>query len=60
MSKNKGLTEDGFSDKFIKDTKNWQLLNNLHNYESLKLLKPIFKSRIVPLNKIYPDIPKQN
>ena len=60
MSKNKGLTEDGFSDKFIKETKNWQLLNNLHNYESLKLLKHIFKSRIVPLNKIYPDIPKQN
>ncbi len=60
MSKNKGLTEDGFSDIFIKETKNWQLLINLHNYESLKLLKPIFKSRIVPLNKIYPDIPKQN
>ena len=54
MTKNKGLTVDGFSDKFIKETKNWQLLNNLHNYDSLKLLNPIFKFRIIHLNKIYP------
>jgi hypothetical protein len=38
MAKNKGQTDDGFPDKFIKETKKWQLKNNLHIYESLKLL----------------------
>ena len=61
MSKDKGTTLDGWSDHFIKEInplKKGSLLRDLWNPEAMVLIKDCFKARLVPLNKVHPDIPK--
>ena len=52
MSKKKAVTYDGFSDKWIRETKNPKLLINWWNNDSIKWLSDnIFEARLIPLNK---------
>jgi len=57
MSKNKGMTNDGISDTWLRKTEKWYLINNIWTRESVAKLDQIFEARLVPLNKKYPDIP---
>ena len=58
MSKKKAVTYDGFSDKWISETKNPKLLMNWWNNDSIKWLSDnIFEARLIPLNKAWPKIP---
>ena len=59
MSKDKGITEDGFSDTWLKETKKLTIINNLWNSDIIKSLKQSFKARIVLLNKVWPNIPSK-
>jgi hypothetical protein len=43
---------------WIKTTERWDLLANLWNQESMTLLQKSFVAKLVPLNKVWPDIPK--
>jgi hypothetical protein len=59
MSKNKGLTNDGWSDNFIRKLKkNKKLLRDLWNPLAMEKLKDIFG--LIPLNKVWPDIPTED
>ena len=40
-----------------KDNTNYNLFNNIWNKEALKILYKSFKSRLIPLNKVWPRIP---
>ena len=61
MSKNKGLTNDGWSDNFIRKLKkNKKLLRDLWNPSAMEKLKDIFEARLIPLNKVWPDIPTED
>ena len=61
MSKNKGLTNDGWSDNFIRKLKNnKKLLRDLWNPSAKNKLKDIFEARLIPLNKVWPDIPTED
>lgn len=58
MSRNKGLTGDGFSDNWFRETLRWDLINDwwdTHIMDSLN--DQIFKARLIPLNKVWPEIP---
>ncbi|KAM3128064.1 hypothetical protein pb186bvf_019827 [Paramecium bursaria] len=57
MSKGKAIYWDGISDYFIKETKNWRLLNDLWNNSTLETNRQLARARLVPLNKVYPAIP---
>jgi hypothetical protein len=57
MSKNKGMTNDGISDTWLRKTEKWYLINNIWTRDSVAKLDQIFEARLVPLNKKYPDIP---
>ena len=58
MSKKKAVTYDGFSDKWIRESKNSKLLMSWWNSESIKWLTDnIFEARLIPLNKVWPKIP---
>lgn len=57
MSMMKGLTEDGWSDVFLKRFKKTNLLKNLWNKDILNEIQDCFRARLVPLNKVWPDIP---
>ena len=57
MSHDKGLTEDGYSDSWIRTTSRWELLSDLWNKNTMENVPEIFKARLVPLNKKWPDIP---
>ena len=58
MSKYKAVTFDGWSDHWFHFTQNSALINNWWNLETIKLLGPkIFEARLIPLNKVWPDIP---
>ena len=60
-SQNKGITFDGFSDTWFKQNKNTSLLKNWWNQSLIsKLSKLIFEARLIPLNKVYPNIPTQS
>ena len=60
MSKDKGLADDGISDHWIKTTEKWYLLNNIWNDDIMENFSEIFKARLVPLNKKWPDIPNSD
>ena len=61
MSSGKGITFDGFSDTWFKYTKKTNILRNWWNNDTLLLLdKYIFRARLIPLNKVYPEIPRYN
>ena len=59
MSYNKGLTDDGYSDTWIRTTPRWDLLRDLWNRKTIESIPEIFKARLVPLNKKWPDIPQK-
>ena len=59
MSKNKAVTFDGFSDIWFKQTKDTELLRDWWNPEVMSLLiQKSFETRLIPLNKVYPKLPK--
>jgi hypothetical protein len=61
MSSNKGITSDGFSDCWFKDTERRDLLMDWWNSDLMqKLNDEIFSARLIPLNKVWPEIPKQD
>jgi hypothetical protein len=60
MSKNKGSILDGWSDNLLKATdpyKNGSLLRDLWIPQAMELIKDSMKARLVPLNKVHPQIP---
>jgi hypothetical protein len=60
MSQNKGLTLDGWSDNFLKKidpTKRGSLLKDLWNPEVIDILIDVTIAKLVPLNKVWPEIP---
>jgi hypothetical protein len=60
MSKNKGLADDGYSDSWIRSTTRWDLLRDIWNKNTMENTPEIFKARLVPLNKKWPDIPSKD
>jgi hypothetical protein len=49
---------DGFSDLWFKTTKRYDLLLGWWNNDILFLLGDVsFRARLIPLNKVWPDIP---
>ncbi len=59
-SQRKGLTFDGFLDVWVKNTRRFDLLADLWNQESINQLSLSFEARLVPLNKVWPDIVRKN
>jgi hypothetical protein len=59
-SQRKGLTFDGFSDVWVKNTQCFDLLADLWNQSSINQLSLSFEARLVPLNKLWPDIVRKN
>lgn len=59
MSKNKGVTFDGFSDNWFRKS-NQKFLTNWWNNETISHLFPLsFEARLIPLNKAHPSIPNK-
>lgn len=59
MSSNKGIVYDGFSDYWIKNCKNPNILNNVWTPKFVNAIGDhLFEARLIPLNKEYPEIPK--
>jgi hypothetical protein len=59
MSKDKAVTFDGFSDNWFRETKSTELLRNWWNPQTIKMLMPIsMEARLIPLNKVYPNLPE--
>ena len=63
MSRGKGLTYDGWSDNFLKKvdlaTKG-HLIKDLWNPSSMQLMPDITWARLIPLNKVWPNIPTED
>ena len=58
ISSNKAISFDGFSDKWFKETQRWDLLANWWTTPNMNSLNDIiFESRLIALNKSWPDIP---
>ena len=57
LSHNKGITQDMWSDTFLKKMDKPELLSNLWRGDVMKRLKGSFKARLVPLNKNWHEIP---
>ena len=60
MSSNKAVTFDGFCDTWIKNTKRLDLLSDLWKKQTFIDNPLIGEARLVPLNKVWPLIPKQS
>ena len=59
MSMNKGVTFDGFSDNWFRNS-NQKILTNWWNNETFSHLFPLsFESLLIPLNKAHPNIPNK-
>ena len=56
----KGLAYDAISDTWIKKTTKLDLLRDLWNDHTLSALDHTFKARLIPLNKVWPDIPRED
>lgn len=59
MKKNKALGFDGVTDNWLKTTKRYYLIYDLWNNQTLQSTKKTFRTDIVPLNKSWPNIPKE-
>ncbi|KAL4477946.1 hypothetical protein ABPG72_013354 [Tetrahymena utriculariae] len=58
MSINKAVVYDGLSDRFLKETQSYHLINDWWNPQTISMLnKNSFKVRLIPLNKVHPNIP---
>jgi hypothetical protein len=58
LSYNKAISYDGISDRAIKNVKNHALLQDIWNQRSIDVMKDLGKSRLLALNKVWPNIPK--
>ena len=58
FSYDKAQTFDGFSDKWIRNTERWDLLSDMWNNYTVSKLKDSLIARLIPLNKVWPDIPQ--
>lgn len=54
------LGADGFSGQWLRSTDRIDLLYNLWNNDVLKMLRKSFKVELIPLNKVWPQIPLQD
>ena len=58
MSKDKGISYDGFTDNWFRDTRRYDLLSGWWNNNAIAVLGDVsFRARLIPLNKVWPDIP---
>ena len=57
-SSNKAETFDFISDKWLRLTKRCDFLGDLWNHNTIQMLEKSFEARLVPLNKVWPAIPK--
>lgn len=60
MSSKKAIGFDSISDTWIKITGCTFLLKDLWNNNNLQLLKSSFRTDLIPLNKVWPNIPKND
>ena len=51
---------DGAITSIRKLKKNKKLLRDLWNPQAMEKLKDIFEARLIPLNKVWPDIPTED
>ncbi len=55
----KALALDAISDTWMRQTQRKDLLCNLWNADALTQMSRSFEARLVPLNKVWPDIPSK-
>jgi len=61
MSKNKAITFDGTIDSFFRNCQKVHLINDWWNEKVIQGLGyKIFEARLIPLNKKWPNIPKED
>ncbi len=60
MSQGKGLNGDGISDTWIANTNNPHIINDIWKPEIFKLLPKIGRAQLIPLNKVWPQIPTKD
>lgn len=58
LSKNKAITFDGFTESWFLKSERYDLLCDLWRGDCLSLMTQVGESRLIPLNKVYPSIPK--
>lgn len=59
FSRNKAISFDGFTDEWFRKTKRYDLLKGMWSNCILSILgDETFRARLIPLNKVWPDIPK--
>ena len=60
FSRNKAISFDGFIDEWFRTTTRYDLLRGWWNDKILESLgDETFRGRLIPLNKVWPDIPKE-
>jgi hypothetical protein len=60
FSAGKAITFDAFSDVWFKSTPRTDLICNLWNPAGIEQLQSSFEARLVPLNKAWPNIPRED
>jgi hypothetical protein len=56
-SRGKAVTFDAFSDTWLKTTRRLDLISNWWRPSAIEKLKGCFAARLIPLNKVWPNIP---
>ncbi len=54
----KGLAFDAISDTWMRQTERRDLLADVWRHEAIQALARSFEARLIPLNKVWPDIPQ--
>jgi hypothetical protein len=57
LSRNKALTFDGFIEDWFLNSIRFDILSNLWNGDCLARMPNLGAARLIPLNKVYPDLP---
>ncbi|CAD8215511.1 unnamed protein product [Paramecium octaurelia] len=57
MSRNKAISFDGVSDNFIRNCKNVHIFCDIWKQSTIETNYACCRARLVPLNKVFPDIP---
>jgi hypothetical protein len=57
LAKNKAITFDGFVEDWFLKTERIDLVSNFWNRETVEANRNLGEARLIPLNKVYPDIP---
>ena len=50
-------TYDGLSENWFLKSNRFDILSNLWNKECIELMPNLGEARLIPLNKVYPNIP---